>query len=189
MSSASIIPIHAAVLVAFRDDIPNRAAYCYRCCGDPRTDSWLTVYNPHSVDVEAAKAFHANKVQQIHARKLAAVAQLKELIGANVAAADLTGKSHNVEIAGVDQVDERMLADDIVWVHYKCCGTHEHIERIDRLWHGQRGPFGHIGNGFLQPASKTDDDVLEEIRQHRSNAARNHANKIAINELKANVKL
>jgi hypothetical protein len=181
MSTSPIVPpIHIAICVAISDDIPNRVAYCYRCCDDPRTDSWLTVYNPHAVDVEAAKTYHQNKVQQIHDRKLRAVSQVTALMSAAVQTLDSAAKAHAVQIIGVDLVDARMLADDIIWVHYKCCGIHEHVERIHRLWHGADP---------ARPFPKSDADLLNEIGQHRSNAALAHANQNAASVLKANAKL
>jgi hypothetical protein len=185
-------------LVELSHPMLNHVAWCYRCCDNPRTDSWLTVGHPHDDSIErlrpdqqfavfippsgsaiaALHAFHGDKVQKIHERKLAAIAQIEGLVGVKVAAPDLANKSHGVEVIGVDLVDQRMLADDMVWVHYRCCGNHEHVERIHRLWHGADPQ---------KPAPKSDSEVSNEIGQHRINAALHHANKIAAEQLaKAN---
>jgi hypothetical protein len=172
----------------------NHVGWLYRCCDNPRTDSWLTIGHPHDDSIERLvpggkflpyvpsnsamaqlHAYHGDKVQQIHARKMAAVAQLTAMFGAKHSAQDRASNVHDVEITGVDQVDERMLADEIVWVHYRCCGSHDHIERIHRLWHGADPKI---------PTPKTDADVLNEVGQHRLNAALHHANVLAQTRLK-----
>jgi hypothetical protein len=171
---------HVAQCVAMRDDVPGTVTYVYRCCGDPRTDSRLDIANPHTVDIDYWKVYHQDKVQKIHARKQDAVAQIEALQSAPATAAvDGAGGSHSVEILDVDGVDSRMLADDVVWIRYRCCGQHEHLERIHRIWHGM---LPHVN---MQPTSKTTADILAEIVQHRTNAAMAHANAIVKKTLHA----
>jgi hypothetical protein len=184
---------HVAVQVAFFDGykqywndgrvlevtpLPNHVAWCYRCCDDPRTDSWASAANPHARaagELESFCAFHQDKVQKIHDRKLTAIMQITALMGAKISTLDLSSKAHGVEIIGVDLVEPRMQADDMVWVHYRCCDSQDHVERIHRLWHGADPKM---------PAPKIVTDVLNEIGQHRSNAALHHANNLSAARLR-----
>lgn len=165
--------IHTAECIDIHEGRRGSVAFVYRCCGDSRTDSVLDIADVHTVDVEHWKAYHQDKVQKIHERKLAAIAQITALRGAQVGAVDGKGTSHSVDIVGVDDVMERMLADDIVWIRYSCCGAHEHLDRIDRLWHGTQP---HVD---MKPVSKTAEDILAEIATHRASAAIGHANATA----------
>lgn len=67
---------HQAQKVATKLLAEGHYAQCYRCCGNPATDSWLTVMHPERLPAAAlqqAIAKHAAGVEARHARMEAAL--------------------------------------------------------------------------------------------------------------------
>jgi hypothetical protein len=122
---------HTAVHIETRD-IQNAVVYVYRCCGDQKTDSCITIYDPHrfqQADLDAQRQAHGTGVEVTHQYKLAAEAQVDAQIAAgDKPISDLAGAQHRVSVCSREH-----LADEIIAVTYLCCGTHKHREVIDRI--------------------------------------------------------
>lgn len=61
---------HKAEVVAQKQLSDGALAICVRCCDDPLTDSWHTVYDLENVDDAAMDneiAMHVNNVEKKHA--------------------------------------------------------------------------------------------------------------------------
>jgi hypothetical protein len=142
--------IHSAKLVDMIE-LPHALIFRYRCCDDPRTDSTLTLSDPHLVsDAERNRllAVHAANIESRHEAKLAIEAHLAARAAAHAQAPasrpqislghatglDDAGATHQCAIAGVEHV-----ADEIVRVRYSCCDAapdQHHTEHIDHIqWH------------------------------------------------------
>jgi hypothetical protein len=147
----------------------NHIGYLYRCCDDPRTDSWAWQRDPHRLDADPGFfSRHQSKVQNTHAAKLAAIAHIEtEISFGKARASDLAGVDHDVEIVGYEH-----WTDEVVKVHYQCCAVHRHIQFIEDLFSKR----------------KQASDIGAEMVKHRAEAARHHANVLKLESIKAQIK-
>ena len=71
--------MHQSAIIKVHEPADGILAVTVRCCGDPKTDSVLSIHELHRTDEEIRKdiADHQARVEKLHADKLRA----KELMG------------------------------------------------------------------------------------------------------------
>ncbi len=76
---------HSASIVRVHEPADGILAVTVRCCGDPKTDSVLSIHALHREDAEILKDIQAHKarVEHLHAHK-ARAKELMSTIGASV---------------------------------------------------------------------------------------------------------
>ena len=136
----------------------DSVSYLYRCCADPRTDSWITIYHPHQYtddQIDAQKKEHAAGRELRHRKKQAAESYFegKRSGAVSHSARDLAGKKHDVIV-----VAHEHEADEIIRVTYQCCGELAATALFDRLH------------------EKETSDLDALVVEHATKAATRHAN-------------
>jgi hypothetical protein len=74
---------HTSQIVKIEEPADGLLAVTVRCCGDPKTDSVLTIHELHRSDVEidADVAAHQARVEKLHAAKAHAKNHIARLAG------------------------------------------------------------------------------------------------------------
>lgn len=76
---------HSSAIIQITEPADGLLAVTVRCCGDPKTDSVLTLHELHrsEAEIDADIALHQARVETLHANKLRAKEHLSRL-GARV---------------------------------------------------------------------------------------------------------
>lgn len=77
---------HTSQIVNIEDAADGLLAITVRCCGDPKTDSVLTLHELHrsEAEIDADIAAHHARVQKLHAAKAFAKVHIARLAGLSV---------------------------------------------------------------------------------------------------------
>jgi hypothetical protein len=74
---------HTSAIIQITEPVDGLLAVTVRCCGDPKTDSVLTLHELHRSDeeIDADIATHQARVENLHAAKIRAKEHLVRLSG------------------------------------------------------------------------------------------------------------
>lgn len=142
---------HEAKRVATKVLAGGNYAECYRCCGDPATDSWITAYNPATLPPEHIAqevAKHAQDVAARHERMEAALTWIPKEPSRRCGPA----LAHQAHVSRCERWNNEQVK--------VCCGCCS---------------VPHLAEGVVTVFSKTDEEVRAELRCIMECAAREHA--------------
>jgi hypothetical protein len=154
MSRSNIV--HTTKQEEFKVLKDGAIAYRVRCCGDEKTDSWITIYGHHTLsdeDIDAHVNLHAANVESVHM----AVCSVLDLIDTKLlqdSTVAIQSTTHNVQLVK----HEHVLGDMVKW-SFQCCNSTSSDFYIHKVM------------------EKTEEELLVEFRAHIKNTATEHHQK------------